>query len=373
MTSWSCSSPMKAPVTKRAILHALGAAHLPVSDGRQRRRVDLPADPIQHEPTTSGPVRLRRRSRRSGCCSTTAPGPRRPAARHPRRPLSALRTVVLRRSRSPARSRAPGTSGPEARSVNRRRLRRGRLLRLERRRAPADRLPGQHRHGRAVGQRLRVAMELGARTRPDSAVSYLSAPLTANTTVIGAGAVHLWVNPPRRTSIFQATVSEVRPDGNETFVQNGWIRASERKLATTVDNMFAPAEHAAGALLDASAPSDLSAMPGDQFVKVDDSALLRGARLPGRLADQGDDLGAQRHPAGLVLQPDRSRKARPPKCRSHSGPSIPASLILPVVPGVSVPAGVAALPEPAQRAMPHLPALRQQRILTAGTGESRPA
>ena len=28
----------------------------------------------------------------------------------------------------------------------------------------------------------------------------------------------------------QATVSEVRPDGMETFVQNGWLRANERKL-----------------------------------------------------------------------------------------------------------------------------------------------
>lgn len=29
----------------------------------------------------------------------------------------------------------------------------------------------------------------------------------------------------------------MRPDGNETFVQNGWIRASERKLATYSHNI----------------------------------------------------------------------------------------------------------------------------------------
>ena len=28
----------------------------------------------------------------------------------------------------------------------------------------------------------------------------------------------------------QATITEVRPDGKETFVQNGWLRANERKL-----------------------------------------------------------------------------------------------------------------------------------------------
>ncbi len=35
----------------------------------------------------------------------------------------------------------------------------------------------------------------------------------------------------------QATITEVRPDGKETFVQSGWLRASERKLD--------PSEHAA--------------------------------------------------------------------------------------------------------------------------------
>ena len=73
---------------------------------------------------------------------------------------------------------------------------------------------------------------------PGSAVSYLSAPLAANTTAIGAGAVHLWVKSSTPDVDLQATISEVRPDGNETFVQDGWLRASERKLATTWSNMF---------------------------------------------------------------------------------------------------------------------------------------
>jgi uncharacterized protein len=29
------------------------------------------------------------------------------------------------------------------------------------------------------------------------------------------------------------TLSEIRPDGAETYVQNGWLRASHRKLAST--------------------------------------------------------------------------------------------------------------------------------------------
>jgi uncharacterized protein len=63
-----------------------------------------------------------------------------------------------------------------------------------------------------------------------TAVSYVSAPLTANTVVVGGGALQAWVRASARDVDLQATVSEVRPDGNETFVQSGWLRASLRKL-----------------------------------------------------------------------------------------------------------------------------------------------
>jgi predicted acyl esterase len=73
--------------------------------------------------------------------------------------------------------------------------------------------------------------------KPGTAVSYLSAPLATDTTTVGAGSVTLWVKSSTPDVDLQATVSEVR-DGHETFVQNGWLRASERALATTSDNMF---------------------------------------------------------------------------------------------------------------------------------------
>ena len=58
--------------------------------------------------------------------------------------------------------------------------------------------------------------------------------------MIGAGAVHVWVRSSTPNVDLQATISEVRPDGKETFVQNGWVRANERKLDREE-------EHAAGA------------------------------------------------------------------------------------------------------------------------------
>jgi predicted acyl esterase len=64
---------------------------------------------------------------------------------------------------------------------------------------------------------------------PGTAVSYLTEPLAANTTVVGAGAVKVWVRSSKPSVDLQATASEVRPDGIETFVQNGWVRGDELK------------------------------------------------------------------------------------------------------------------------------------------------
>ena len=42
--------------------------------------------------------------------------------------------------------------------------------------------------------------------------------------------MHAWVRSSTPNVDLQATISEVRPDGKETFVQGGWLRANERKL-----------------------------------------------------------------------------------------------------------------------------------------------
>jgi len=68
----------------------------------------------------------------------------------------------------------------------------------------------------------------------------VSAPLGHDTTVIGAGAVHVWVEAATPSVDLQATVSEVRPDGMETFVQDGWVRADERALDKRLSTPLAP-------------------------------------------------------------------------------------------------------------------------------------
>ncbi|HUQ00694.1 MAG TPA: CocE/NonD family hydrolase [Aeromicrobium sp.] len=69
-------------------------------------------------------------------------------------------------------------------------------------------------------------------------LSYVTAPLSQNTTVVGAGAVELFARSSQPDVDFMVTVSEIDPKGNETFVQNGFMRGSMRKLDKTDDGMF---------------------------------------------------------------------------------------------------------------------------------------
>lgn len=70
--------------------------------------------------------------------------------------------------------------------------------------------------------------------------SWLTDPLGATTTVVGAGAVDLTLKSSTKDVDLQATISEVRPDGTEVFVQSGWLRASLRKLDAGKSTDLAP-------------------------------------------------------------------------------------------------------------------------------------
>jgi predicted acyl esterase len=64
-----------------------------------------------------------------------------------------------------------------------------------------------------------------------TALSYETEPLKGTVTMVGNGSVDLWLKSTARDTDVQVTVSEVRPDGKETYVGAGWLRASDRALA----------------------------------------------------------------------------------------------------------------------------------------------
>jgi predicted acyl esterase len=167
-----------------------------------------------------------------------------------------------------------------------------------------------------------------------SAASYVTSPLSGNTTVIGAGAVHAWVRSSTPNVDLQATVTEVRPDGKETFVQGGWVRANERKLDAQKSTLLEP-------VLSLRA-SDVSPMPAGRFAGVtiplyyEGHTYRAGSRIRVTItAPNGDQ------PIWSFSETQPSGKATVSIARSKL---MPSSLILPVVAGVNVPTGLPPCP-----------------------------
>jgi hypothetical protein len=197
---------------------------------------------------------------------------------------------------------------------------------------------------------------------PGSAVSYLTAPLGADTTVIGAGAVEVWVRSSTPNVDLQATISEVRPDGKESFVQNGWVRANERKLDAAKSTPLEPVLSLREA--------DVEPMPAEQFVPVtiplyyEGHAYRAGSRIRVTIAAPN---GTQPIWAFDQTEPEGTAQVA-----IAYGGGTPSNLLLPVVPGVSVPTGLPPCPglrgEPCRdyQAFANLP------VAPPGAGEESP-
>jgi hypothetical protein len=82
-------------------------------------------------------------------------------------------------------------------------------------------------------------------TAADNALAYESAPLEQDTVMVGTGSVDLWLQADTDDVDVQVTLTEVRPDGNETMVQSGWQSASQRALSDQA-TLDPPHEHRSG-------------------------------------------------------------------------------------------------------------------------------
>ncbi len=179
-----------------------------------------------------------------------------------------------------------------------------------------------------------------------TALSYVTAPLTQNVVVVGAGALHAWIKASTTDVDLQVTVSEVRPDGNETFVQSGWLRASERKLDAAASTLLEPVLSLRRA--------DVAPLPHGRFTEVtvplyyEGHVYRAGSRIRITISAPGGDLPTWAF-ADLVPKGHATVEL------AHS-PSMPSRIILPVVAGVAVPTGLPPCPglrnEPCRRYVP---------------------
>jgi predicted acyl esterase len=169
---------------------------------------------------------------------------------------------------------------------------------------------------------------------PGTALSYITAPLKRNTVVIGAGQLQAWVRASAGDIDLQVTISEVRADGKETFVQNGWLRVSRRKLDRGKSTLLEPVL--------SERRSDVAPLPRGRFTELtiplyyEGHVYRAGSRIRIVIAAPNGDQPVWSFgntvPSGLAtVWIARSR-------------AMPSRVILPVVAGVSVPTGLPPCP-----------------------------
>lgn len=77
---------------------------------------------------------------------------------------------------------------------------------------------------------------------PDgTGLGFVTEPLADDTLVVGPGSVDLWISSSADDTDLEVTVTEIRPDGTEVYVQSGWLRASHRALDDAASTELDPA------------------------------------------------------------------------------------------------------------------------------------
>jgi hypothetical protein len=73
-----------------------------------------------------------------------------------------------------------------------------------------------------------------------TAASFVSSPLTADLVAVGSASADLFIRADADDTDLEVTISEIRPDGQEVYVQSGWLRASHRALDDTASTELRP-------------------------------------------------------------------------------------------------------------------------------------
>jgi len=93
-----------------------------------------------------------------------------------------------------------------------------------------------------------------------TALGYITEPLDRDMLLVGPSSVDLWLRSSAADTDLQVTLSEVRPDGLEVYVQNGWLRASHRRVDRRKQNRLEPWQ--------THLEADAEEMPVGSFTKV---------------------------------------------------------------------------------------------------------
>ena len=169
-----------------------------------------------------------------------------------------------------------------------------------------------------------------------------SAPLPQDLVMLGTGSVDLWIRSPVDDADLEVNLTEVRPDGQERYIQSGWLRASLRKLSASATVLWPDHTY--------RQPDATPLVPGAWTqARVGIAGFSHVFRAGSRIRVTVDTPGDSRAAWQFALKPF------PGKVLYDVGQSsaYPSSVVLPVLPGVA-----------ATTPLPPCPSLRGQQCRT---------
>jgi predicted acyl esterase len=163
------------------------------------------------------------------------------------------------------------------------------------------------------------------------AVAYVTEPLADDRALIGHGSVDLWVRVDADDADLEVNLSEVRPDGSETYVQSGWLRASHRALRGDATELRPIHSHR---------HEDIQPLtPGEwTYVRIEIMPFVHLFRAGSRVRVSIDTPGDSRASWRFRLLPFDT----PPVIEIGHDAAHASSVALPLVPGVLIPTALPA-------------------------------
>jgi len=161
---------------------------------------------------------------------------------------------------------------------------------------------------------------------PGKALSFVTEPLAEDMVLIGHGSVDLWLRSEADDADIEVAITEVRPDGMESYVQVGWLRASHRILLEESTELRPSASHYKPDVL----PLEPDAWNLVRVELMPVSHIFRaGSQIRILVDTPGDSMARWRY---LLLEYDT-----PPHHRVAHDAAYPSSVALPLIPGIEVP------------------------------------
>ena len=165
-----------------------------------------------------------------------------------------------------------------------------------------------------------------------TALAYTSAPFEKDTVLLGSASADLWMTATAPNVDLQVTLSEIRPDGKEVYVQQGWLRAEQRALDPDKSTPLLPVQTHTVEDVQPLSPTEPSLARVEIFPFG--QVIRKGSRL--RIWIEAPTTMPQLW--GFALDPT------PARVEVWRDAAHPSRVVLPVASGISIPEAALAQP-----------------------------